>query len=127
MDSTVEAKEFERLVTEAIESLPLAFKNKLDNLAIVIADWPSKDQLRQLGLRHRAQLLGLYEGVPRTHRGTGYNMVPPDRITLFQKSIEAKCHTSTDIKAEISRVLRHEIAHDFGLSDAALDQIEREE
>jgi len=115
---------FEALVIEAIERLPSEFKNKLDNVAIVVADWPSKGQLARLRLKDKRQLLGLYEGIPRTQRGGNYNMVPPDKITLFQKSIEAKCHTVEEIRQEIARVVKHEIAHHFGLSDAALRRLE---
>lgn len=121
----MEKEEFEALVAEAIESLPPEFKNKLDNVAILVTDWPSREQLRQLRLKARTQLLGLYEGIPRTQRGGSYNLVLPDKITLFQKSIEAKCHTVEEIKAEIARVVKHEIAHHFGLSDAALRRLER--
>jgi predicted Zn-dependent protease with MMP-like domain len=117
-------KDFEAFVIETIKSLPLEFKSKLDNLAVVIADWPSQDQLKRMRLKSKMHLLGLYEGVPRTQRGSGYNLVPPDRITLFQKPIEAKCHNDEETKAEIIRVVQHEIAHHFGLSDSALRQIE---
>lgn len=116
---------FEALVIEAIKNLPLEFKSKLDNLAVVITDWPSQDQLKRMRLKSKMHLLGLYEGVPRTQRGSAYNLVLPDRITLFQKPIEAKCHNDEEIKAEIVRVVQHEIAHHFGLSNSALHQIER--
>ncbi len=120
----MERDKFEALVAEAIESLASEFKDKLDNVAIVVTDWPSQDQLRQLRLKDKTQLLGLYEGIPRTQRGISYNLVPPDKITLFQKSIEAKCHTLEEIRTEIARVVKHEIAHHFGLSDAALHRLE---
>lgn len=120
----MEKEEFEALVAEAIESLPPEFKDKLDNVAILVTDWPSQEQLRQLRLKERTQLLGLYEGIPRTQRGGGYNLVPPDKITLFQKSIEAKCRTVEDIRTEIARVVKHEIGHHFGLSDTALRRLE---
>lgn len=116
---------FEALVIEAIKNLPLEFKSKLDNLAVVIADWPSQELLKRMRLKNKMHLLGLYEGVPRTQRGSSYNLVLPDRITLFQKPIEAKCHNDEEIKAEIIRVVQHEIAHHFGLNDSTLRQIER--
>lgn len=120
----VERDAFEALVIEAIEDLPSEFKNRLDNVAIVVADWPSRDQLGRLRLKDKRQLLGLYEGIPRTQRGRDYNLVPPDKITLFQKSIEAKCRTVEDVRKEIVRVVKHEIAHHFGLSDATLRRLE---
>ena len=65
--------------------------------------------------------------MPLTKRGRHYGLVPPDKITIFQKPIEAKCGDDAEITAEIQRVVRHEIAHHFGISDAKLRQIERGE
>ncbi len=119
-------QDFEALVTRAITALPTEFRSKLENVEVLVEDWPSSKQLRQLGIRHRTQLLGLYEGVPQTHRGTSYNLVLPDRITLFQKPIEAKCRSAKEIEVRISEVIRHEIAHHFGIGDATLAEIERQ-
>jgi len=116
---------FEELVAEAVGSLPEEFRAKLENIDVVVEDEPSRAQLREAGLRRRETLLGLYEGVPRTQRTSHYGLVPPDKITIFQKPIEAKCHTDDEVKAEIQRVVRHEIAHHFGIGDAQLKQIEK--
>jgi predicted Zn-dependent protease with MMP-like domain len=118
--------EFEQLVSRAVGVLPDEFTAKLENIDIVVEDWPTADQLRRAGLGHGETLLGLYQGVPLTKRGQHYGLVPPDKITIFQKSIEAKCsQRGTEITAEIARVVKHEIAHHFGISDAQLDQIEK--
>ncbi len=122
----MERQEFEALVFRAIESLPAEFKNKLENVDMMVEDWPSPQQIRQLRLRSKAQLLGLYEGVPQTRRDSGYNMVLPDKITIFQKPIEAQCRSSQEIESEIGSVVRHEIAHHFGIGDATLYKIERQ-
>ena len=122
----MERQEFEALVFRAIESLPAEFKNKLENVDVLVEDWPSPQQIRQLRLRSKAQLLGLYEGVPQTRRDSGYNMVLPDKITIFQKPIEAQCRSSQEIESEIGSVVRHEIAHHFGIGDATLYKIERQ-
>jgi len=122
----MERQEFEALVFRAIESLPAEFKNKLENVDVLVEDWPSPQQIRQLRLRSKAQLLGLYEGVPQTRRDSGYNMVLPDKITIFQKPIEAQCRSSQEIESEIGSVVRHEIAHHFGIGDATLYRIERQ-
>jgi predicted Zn-dependent protease with MMP-like domain len=119
--------EFEQLASMAVGVLPDEFTAKLENIDIVVQDWPAVDQLRRAGLRHGQMLLGLYEGVPLTKRGQHYGLVPPDKITIFQKPIEAKCgQRGTEIAAEIARVVKHEIAHHFGISDVRLDQIEKE-
>lgn len=113
---------FEELVAEAIDGLPQEFLDKLENVDVVVADYPTRAQLGRLG--RGSTLLGLYEGVPHTRRSRGYNLVTPDRITIFQKPIEAVCRGGGDITAEVQRVVLHEIAHHFGLSDAQLRKIE---
>lgn len=122
----MERQKFQSLLQRAIEALPGEFRSKLENVEIIIEDSPSPQQLRQLRLRDKTQLLGLYEGVPQTHRDGGYNLVLPDKITIFQKPIEARCYTSQEIEDEIGRVVRHEIAHYFGLNDTSLRKIERQ-
>jgi predicted Zn-dependent protease with MMP-like domain len=117
---------FEQLVSMAVGVLPSEFASKLENIDVVVQDWPTIDQLRRAGLRYGQSLLGLYEGVPLTKRGQHYGLVPPDKITIFRKPIEAKCgQLDPDIAAEIARVIKHEIAHHFGISDARLEQIEK--
>jgi predicted Zn-dependent protease with MMP-like domain len=124
----MERVRFEKLVAQAVEALPEEFQARLENIDVVVEDWPSQAQARQTRLRKGYTLLGLYEGVPLTHRNSNYGLVPPDKITIFQKTIEAKCGRSdeTDIQAEIGKVVRHEIAHHFGIGDARLKQIEDE-
>ena len=112
------------LVGEAVEGLPEEFRARLENVAIVVADYPSQEQIKQAGLRERQTLLGLYQGVPLTKRGAHYGMVPPDKITIFQKPIEARCKNESRIVAEIRRVVRHEIAHHFGIGDGRLRELE---
>ena len=116
--------EFESLVARAVVDLPDEFRGRLENIVIVVEDWPSQHQLTKTGLRRGHTLLGLYEGVPLTRRGVHYGMVPPDKITIFQKPIEAKCKNGGSITNEIQRVVRHEIAHHFGIGEARLRQIE---
>src|SRR4030043_276359 len=122
----MERQEFEELVFRAIEALPDEFKNKLENVDVMVEDWPSPQQTGQLRLRSKAQLLGLYEGVPQTKRDSGYNLILPDRITIFQKPIELKCRTEAEIESEIGSVVQHEIAHHFGIGDATLYRIENQ-
>ena len=118
---------FRELVAEAIDSLPEEFREKLTNVDVVVADFPSPSQLARVGLGQRYALLGLYQGVPLTKRGRQYGLVAPDKITIFQKPIEARCRYEAEITAEIGRVVRHEIAHHFGIGDGRLRQLERGE
>ena len=123
----MDRERFEWLVARAIDSLPEEFRTKLGNIDVVVENWPTSGQLHKVGLRRSETLLGLYEGVPLIKRGSHYGMVPPDKITIFQKPIEAKCTHDVEITAEIERVVQHEIAHHFGIGDARLRQIEYNE
>ncbi len=122
----MERERFEALVAQALNDLPTEFHSKLENIDVVIEDWPTSMQLTEMELRHRTELLGLYEGVPQNRRGGGYSMVLPDKITIFQRPIEAKCRSDGKIEMEIQAVLRHEIAHHFGMSEEDLRRIESE-
>ncbi len=124
----MDKERFEQLVLEAVEELPEEFQEKLENIDVVVEDLPTSRQLRQAGLGKGFTLLGLYEGVPLTQRSSSYGLVPPDKITIFQKVIEKESATgdAADIKVEIQKVVRHEIAHHFGIGDARLKQIEDE-
>ena len=122
----MDREEFQWLVEKAVSGLPEEFRGKLDNIDVVVDDWPSSAQLASVGLKRGHTLLGLYEGVPLTKRSIHYGLVPPDKISIFQKPIEARCKGNLNITAEIQRIVIHEIAHHFGISDARLRQLERE-
>ena len=121
----MDRERFEWLVAKAVDSLPEEFRTKLENIDVVVEERPTQGQLVEVGLRRGETLLGLYQGVPQTKRSSHYGLVPPDKITIFQKPIEAKCRYNAEIMTEIQRVVRHEIAHHFGIGDARLEQIER--
>ena len=121
----MDRERFRELVMKAVDSLPEEFRTRLENVDVVVADWPSQSQLAGVGRGH--MLLGLYQGVPQIRRGSHYGLVAPDKITIFQKPIEARCKCETEITDEIRRVVRHEIAHHFGTGERRLRQIERGE
>ena len=114
---------FERLVAKAIDNLPEEFRTRLENIDVVVADSPTRRQLSVLEKKQGETLLGLYEGVPLTRRSQNYGLVMPDKITIFQKPIESICSHDAQIIAEVQQVVRHEIAHHFGISDARLRQL----
>jgi predicted Zn-dependent protease with MMP-like domain len=122
----MEREKFEAFVAKAIDNLPPEFQRKLENVDIVVEDWPTLRQLRQPKQIHPTQLLGLYQGVPQTRRGRGYGLVLPDKISIFQKPIEAQCRFDYEIEAKVEEVVRHEIAHHFGLDDETLRKIASE-
>ena len=114
---------FERLVAEALDDLPKTFREKLDNVEIVVEDWPSQETMRLAGIRHPAQLLGFYHGVPQTKRTHNYGLVLPDKISIYQRPIEMRCRTMEEVRATAYHVLHHEIAHHFGINDERLREI----
>jgi predicted Zn-dependent protease with MMP-like domain len=119
----VDNERFEELVIRAVESLPEELKERLDNVDVMVADKPSPDQLDKSDRKRGQILLGLYEGVPLTHRHSSYGLVTPDRITIFKKAIESVCHSDDQTVREIRRVVLHEIAHHFGIDDERLREL----
>jgi len=111
---------FEQLVDDALSSLPGEIAGWLDNVAIVIAEWPSPEQLVQAGLRRGSLLFGLYVGVPKTHRGLTYGETVPDKIVIFRQPILRICRTPDQIRAQVRRTVLHEIGHHFGLDEGQL-------
>lgn len=117
---------FEKIAQEAFDSLPDIFTEKVDNVRIVVEDYPSDEDLERVGGR-RDSLLGLYHGVPLPQRGTWYGAVPvvPDTITLYQKNIEAACRDEDEIERRIVEVLFHELGHYFGMNERQIRQAMR--
>lgn len=116
--------EFEKLVEKAIDSLPENIQKAMDNVAIVIEDRPSPEQLNKAGIRLGSTLLGLYQGVPKTSWGRGFGQRLPDKITIFQSSIERLAKTPQDIEELVKIIVWHEIAHHFGFREAEVRKLE---
>ena len=111
-------QEFEKLVAAGIDAVPKKFTKRLSNVAIVIADAPSPQQLAKSHVHPGWTLFGLYEGIPQTKRGSGYTMVLPDKITIFKLSILSTARDLDDAKQIVANTVWHEIAHHFGLNEA---------
>ena len=118
----MEHHRFEQLVRKALEQLPEEIVAHLDNVDLVVEEQPSNNQLRASGIDEDDILLGLYEGVPLTQRDD-YGMVLPDKITLFQRSIESICSSEEEILEEVRQTVVHEVAHHFGLDDERLEEM----
>jgi predicted Zn-dependent protease with MMP-like domain len=114
---------FERIVAKAIDALPEAFLKKLDNVAVVIEEAPSAEQLRENGIEDGGSLYGLYEGIAQPDRSEGYTFVLPDKITVFRRPILEDCETEEDVRHEVQHTIVHEIAHHFGISDERLEEL----
>jgi len=115
--------EFERLVSEAIEGLPEDFLERLENVQVVVEDFPTPDDLDHRRLPPGHVLLGLYRGVPLTQRSVFAASAFPDQITIFQRSVERVARTPRAIVEEVRRTVLHEIAHHFGISDERLREL----
>jgi len=116
---------FKELVAEAIDSIPHRFASEIKNVAIVIEDRPSPEILEEMEMGPDDVLLGLYQGVPLPERQWAHGNTLPDRITLYQKSIEEDCEGDEDeIVVAIGETLIHELGHYFGLSEDEIMEIE---
>ena len=120
---SISREQFQNLVLQALSDLPEDVRHSLQNVDVVVDDVASMNQIVGTGIENAMDLLGLYEGIPLTER-YGYDMVLPDKVTLFQKPIESICDTQEQVAEEISKTLIHEIAHHFGLDDDHLDRLE---
>src|SRR3990167_3672006 len=116
---------FERLVAEGIQAVPQKFLDKLSNVAVVVEDEPTEEQLKHNHVCRGWTLFGLYEGVPQTTRGSSYGWVLPDKITIFQKPIEEAAHNPEEIKEIVKDTVWHEIAHHFGMNEGEVREREK--
>lgn len=112
--------EFEEIVRLAVSELPEQFLTRLENVDVVVEDWPTEEQLARHGLRRGETLYGLYEGVPLPERH-GYGFVMPDKISVFKGPLEEACDSVEELGDMVRETVVHEFAHFFGISDAELD------
>lgn len=115
--------EFEQLVAQALDDLPIEFQQAMRNIEVLIEPWPTQNDLRTTGLVQGQTLLGLYRGIPLTDRTGGYAMVPPDTITIYQGPIEQAYRTPQAIRDGVKHTVIHEIAHHFGIDDDRLKEL----
>lgn len=120
----LEHKEFEAIVAQAMDAMPKRYISELQNVAFVVEDEPSEEQRERLHLVNGRTLYGLYEGIPLTARGAGYNLVLPDKITIFKRPIETGSQNIEELKEEVKNTVWHEIAHHFGLGHGRIHEIE---
>ncbi len=118
---------FEKIVEEAIASLPEEFQQHLENVIVLVEDRPSCKQRESVGLEPHEDLFGLYEGVALTRKSVDSVDVPkPDRVWIFQEPIERHCSSRKQMITEIQDTVVHEIGHHFGLEEDELEAIEDE-
>ncbi len=114
---SVSEEKFSEMMEDALLTIPEPFKEKIENLVFLVEPLPSETDLGRVGLTDKYSLLGIYSGIPYTHRSTYYMNTTPDRIILFQLNIERYSDTMEELKEKIREVLVHEIAHYFGMNE----------
>lgn len=116
--------DFEKLIERAIMALPKHIREKMENVAIVIKQRPSGEELKKTGTRCERMLLGLYQGIPKTTWGRNFSGKLPDKITIFQESIERLARLPKEITKLVKYTVWHEIAHHFGFDEPQIRQLE---
>lgn len=116
----VSREEFEALVEQALEQLPDDFKAALENVAVMVQEEPSEEDLEEVGIDpgdpDRDELFGLYQGVPLTERDSFYSALP-DRVLVFRGPILRGCDTRREVLREIRETVQHELGHYFGMEE----------
>ncbi|MDZ4164950.1 MAG: metallopeptidase family protein [Smithellaceae bacterium] len=128
MKSTLRFKrgDFEQAIREALELFPPILRDKMENVEIILEDWPPASIRKDMGIPSRYDLLGLYQGIPRPARDSHYAAVLPDMITLYRGPIEDLSRDKDELRRQIREVLYHEIGHFYGFSEEELEDLERE-
>ena len=116
---------FRQIVADAIDAIPEKYGKHIQNVVFVAEDAPTPSQRHKLQLRHDQTLFGLYEGVPLTQRGAGYNLVLPDKITIFRFPILTHCNTLEQVQQAVKHTVWHEVAHYYGLDHPEIEKLER--
>lgn len=121
----ISLRAFEALVAEALDDLPPYVQERLENVAVIVEERVEPARLERLGYDPDRDLLGLYEGINRLDRASGYHLVTPDRITLFWRPILEEVGPSDPaaLRREVRKTVIHEVAHHFGIDDAELERL----
>jgi predicted Zn-dependent protease with MMP-like domain len=116
----VTRQRFEELVAQAIDGLPEEFAELLENVAVVVEEEPSDDDLREVEIDpedpDRDELFGIYQGVPLADRDSFYSQLP-DRVAIFRGPILRSCTSRREILREVRDTVVHELGHHFGLDE----------
>lgn len=117
-------RRFTNIVRRAVSTLPVDVQRMLDNVAIVVQDEPGPEHLSdtEQNLEHE-ELFGLYQGIPRSERDSGYSMVTPDQITIFAGPLERACSDQAELIEQVRITLLHELGHHLGFDEDGLDAI----
>ena len=116
-------QKFEELVLEALASLPAGLQERLGDVVVDVEAMPDRATARELGLRSRRRLLGLFHGVPLTEQSVTDLARLPSRITIYRDNIRRICRTRRQIVQQVRKTVLHEIGHHFGMDERDLDDL----
>jgi predicted Zn-dependent protease with MMP-like domain len=120
-------REFEKLVERALTRLPGRFRERIENVAVVVEHWADDGTLAEMEIEPPDTLYGLYRGTDLTRRDSFYGGVLPDTITIYQGPIEEDCDSREEMEELIRDTVVHEVGHYFGLDDDRLEELEQED
>jgi predicted Zn-dependent protease with MMP-like domain len=115
-------QDFIDVAEEFLDSLPDEFQSRIQNVAILVQDYPDQPVRSQPG-QQRKLLLGIFHGVPATQKSVFDVSTGPAHIVLYQKNIEAICSTEADVRHQIRQTLLHELGHYFGMTEEQLREV----
>lgn len=120
----MDREQLEAIVMEAVAALPDEFRERIANVEFGVEDWARPDDYARTSSPSGSTILGIYRGIPLTKRGAHYNMTLPDRIVIFQQPLQRLAADADDLAERVRHVVKHEIAHYFGISDERLREID---
>lgn len=120
----IDREAFAAMVMRAIDDLPEAFRAQVVNLDIAVEDAAGAEDYARTRTPASSTLLAVYRGIPLTRRGAHYNLALPDTIVIFQQPIQRLARDETDLEKRVQRVVQHEVAHYFGISDERLHELD---
>ncbi len=122
---SVSEEEFAAMVGAGMDAISPKYIEHLNNIVFVTEDTPSAEQIYKLKLRHDQSLFGLYEGIPLTRRGSNYNLVLPDKITIFKNPLEMASNSIDELRERVRHTVWHEVAHFYGLDHDRINSLEK--
>lgn len=114
---------FERLVDQALDSIPDWLLERLENVAIVVEDAPDPDDLAEMDIPPGSELYGLYVGIPLTQRNSAYSMVLPDRIVIYRNALRRNFRDINELREQVRQTVLHEVGHALGMDHEKLAEL----
>ena len=115
--------DFQDVLRQALDDLPEPFRQALENVAIVVEEWPPDWLLDELGVPPEGTLYGFYHGVPMPERSVALSGNLPDKISIYRGPLQEDFPHAAELRRQIRVTLLHEIGHYFGMDEEALERL----